>query len=154
MIWIRWNKSWYETCITKQKATLKLWILQHDWKHNIKITMVKYIIGATGVKKKGSMLLLCIMNVCEMQGQIPMNNMFWHVNMSIPINLFWLLFQKNYLQVFPSVWLRNLCKTYLFMKLKYFAPIEMLYNILKVCYDIYWENWIKIIIIRKEPMKL
>ena len=49
--------------------------------------MVKYIIEATCVKKEGSMLLLPITNACKMQGQIPMNNMFWHVNMSIPINL-------------------------------------------------------------------
>ena len=28
-------------------------------------------------------------------------------------------------------------KTYLFAKQKYFAPIEMLYNILDFCYNIY-----------------
>ena len=28
-------------------------------------------------------------------------------------------------------------ETYTFVKQKYFAPIEMLYNILEVCYDIY-----------------
>ena len=34
---------------------------------------------------------------------------------------------------FPSVQTsENTCKTYLFMKKKYFAPIEMLYNILEV----------------------
>ena len=49
--------------------------------------MVKYIIKATCAKKEGSALQLPIMNACEMQGQIPMNNMFWFVNMSIPINL-------------------------------------------------------------------
>ena len=40
------------------------------------------------------------------------------------------------------------------MKQKYFAPIEMLYNILKVHHDIYAENQIKVIMIRKEPMEL
>ena len=33
-------------------------------------------------------------------------------------------------EVSPSVWLRGVCKTYSFMKQKYFAPIEMLYNTL------------------------
>ena len=46
-----------------------------------------YIIEATCVKKAGSMLLLPMLNVCKMQGLIPMNNMFQHVNMFTPINL-------------------------------------------------------------------
>ena len=52
-----------------------------------KIIMVKYTTKTTHAKKEGSMLLLPIINACMMQGQIPTNNMFWHVNMSIPINL-------------------------------------------------------------------
>ena len=35
------------------------------------------------------------------------------------------------------VWLRNIFKTYSFMKQKYFAQIDMLYNIPKICYNIY-----------------
>ena len=44
--------------------------------------------------------------------------------------------RKDYLLVFPSVQPRYseyiiiACKTYLFMKEKYFTPIEMLYNLL------------------------
>ena len=82
-------------------------------------------------KREGSRLLLSKMKACKVQGQIPTSSMFQHVNMSRPINLLRLLLQKDYLRVFPSVWPRNICKTYLFMKQKYFAPIEMLYNILK-----------------------
>ena len=40
------------------------------------MTMVKYIIEATHVKKEASTLLLPIMNACKTQGKIPTNNMF------------------------------------------------------------------------------
>ena len=39
---------------------------------------------------------------------------------------------RDYLQVFPSVNEKNICKTYLSAKQKYFAPREMLYNTLEI----------------------
>ena len=46
------------------------------------------------------------------------------------------------------------CKTYLFLKQKYFAPKEMLYNIPEVCYDICWDNDIIIKTVRMKTMGL
>ena len=53
-----------------------------------------------------------------------------------------------YLWVSSSVWSRGVCKTYLSVKQKSFSPIEMLYNILWVHYDIHYENEMIIITIR------
>ena len=49
--------------------------------------MGNYTIKQTCAEKDGSTLLQLITNACKMQGQIPRNNMFWHVNKSIPIKL-------------------------------------------------------------------
>ena len=78
-------------------------------------------------RKKGVCYCDSGTDACKMQGRVPMSSMLQCVNTSM------LTFPENSLWVSPSVWLRSVCKTYLFAKQKYFAPIEMLYNILRVC---------------------
>ena len=55
---------------------------------------------------------------------------YGRLNMTRLINLNWLFLQKDYLWGFPSVHLSDsVYTTYSFAKQKYFAQIEMLYNI-------------------------
>ena len=84
---------------------------------------------------KGSTLLRSRAELHKTQGWILAINTFWQVNMARLINLLWLLLQKDYMEEFPSVQLsENTCKTYLFLKKKYFAPMEMLFNVLEQYY--------------------
>ena len=58
--------------------------------------------------------------------------MLRHINTSRPINTIMVVILRDYLQVFPSVNKKNICKTYSSAKEKYFTPIEMLYNTFEV----------------------